>query len=571
MARRKPPVSKVYRELNQDCYEHIEELARNGYGEEAISECEVSELQDLLQREFDVEYPEDVVEQQLASFLEIRIMEKHEAARPSVSISTEPEVEIDEEVEPGNNEDVFWSENVWKVTKQQCEQDVVDITSKYSQTAKAALDRLKQEIFNLGEYRRQLLRAASGADEATRKRINREEQKVDKFRNELARILDSSSSSTKSNNPNSMLSKIQVVQPLAPGVELPKRRWLIDKVLPLRQVTMSYASSGSGKTFFEIEKVVSLTTGKLYLEGLAVEELGDVWYIVADRQAYEIKERFYRALRAYNLESAYAQSKYRLHVMNYWDLGIDFSNPIDLATFIQAYHEAETQPILATLDAFYGIIGNLTLQDTRAANYLRGLQYIAANTKLTFSIPHHAIVDGSKEMGGELVRAAVDMKIQQVIYPDDDIISLTLDKYNNGRIGEQFFVKCYWNAGGEDIHRFELTDEKPEGRAGNGKSADNKTGASRYVGKPSTKDDYALVDNWLLCNNWKQVPVTQVAASIAEVTGFTDSKVNYMLTRMVETGKLVKVKGLEGNQKFFEPGHKFPVSSEAIRGKLTGK
>ena len=187
---------------------------------------------------------------------------------------------------------------------------------------------------------------------------------------------------------------------------LPEASWLIDQIMTDGGFVCSYGVSGSGKSFVELVKAMSIASGVDFLGQFKVAQ-GPVLYICSEG-GRGIKKRAHAWLTAHGISPDE-------------DLPIRFiPAPFNLTTREEALKVLEigckglqAVPVFVVVDTLSRNIGGATDRDAEAVmNYILNIDWIIAQTQAAVSSVHHAGLATDRERGVTQLRDSCDTMIQ---------------------------------------------------------------------------------------------------------------------------------------------------------------
>lgn len=157
--------------------------------------------------------------------------------------------------------------------------------------------------------------------------------------------------------------------------DIPETKWLVKDLIPLGQLVISVAQSGSGKSFYGEALATSIVYNKLFL-GHATHD-GDVLIIDQDTPTETLNYRLKRFGAEYG-----GNPKHKLFVSSMKNLSLTDGTLINTI-------KDHPSVVFVLIDSLHSIFGNLNPDSTKDMNKLAEFKQVCVHPNITVMFNHH--------------------------------------------------------------------------------------------------------------------------------------------------------------------------------------
>jgi hypothetical protein len=195
---------------------------------------------------------------------------------------------------------------------------------------------------------------------------------------------------------------------------MPKKQWLINEILGVKDIIMIYSSPGCGKTFIALDLIAHAVTGKKWANKFNVVRPLNVAYCTGEG-LQGIKERFDALWEKHSIDAD------NLTNFSFYDDTpqiFDMNISVNSESFIKEWLEDVKNGTETPLDIiFIDTLHNATLgakenttEDMGVA--IRNCKLICKELGCAVVLVHHSTKDGTSERGSTTLRGAMDLMIE---------------------------------------------------------------------------------------------------------------------------------------------------------------
>ncbi len=239
---------------------------------------------------------------------------------------------------------------------------------------------------------------------------------------------------------------------------IPQREWLVDDIIPMRQVTLIYGDGATGKTLIELQLSVAVATGTDWLGKLPKD--GNVLILSAEddidethrRLADIIEGREFSMVDLSGLTIAPLAGEDAL-------LAVSGRGGVLCVTDLFAEVEATVQdirPTLLCIDTLADTFGGDEINRAQARQFIGMLRGLAVKFNMAVVVLAHPSLSGMASGAGTSGNTAWSNSVRSRLYlepvksdagmvPDDTLRRLTVKKANYAKVGAEIMMR--WERG----------------------------------------------------------------------------------------------------------------------------
>jgi RecA-family ATPase len=240
--------------------------------------------------------------------------------------------------------------------------------------------------------------------------------------------------------------------------QIPEREWLVDEIIPMRQVTLIYGDGATGKTLIELQLSVAVATGTNWLGKLPKE--GNVLILSAEDDIDETHRRLADIVVGREFSMA-DLSGLTIAPLAGEDalLAVSGRGGILSATDLFAEVEAtvqDIQPIMLAIDTLADTFGGDEINRAHARQFIKMLRGLAVKFNMAVVVLAHPSLSGMASGAGTSGNTGWSNSVRSRLYlepvktdtggvPDDTLRRLTVKKVNYAKVGTEIMMR--WGRG----------------------------------------------------------------------------------------------------------------------------
>jgi RecA-family ATPase len=240
--------------------------------------------------------------------------------------------------------------------------------------------------------------------------------------------------------------------------QIPQREWLVDEIIPMRQVTLIYGDGATGKTLIELQLSVAVATGTDWLGKLPKE--GNVLILSAEDDIDETHRRLADIVagREFNMADLGGLTIAPLAGEDAL-LAVSGRGGVLSATDLLAEVEAtvqDIQPIMLAIDTLADTFGGDEINRAQARQFIGMLRGLAVKFNMAVVVLAHPSLSGMASGAGTSGNTAWSNSVRSRLYlepvktdtggvPDDALRRLTVKKVNYAKVGTEIMMR--WERG----------------------------------------------------------------------------------------------------------------------------
>jgi RecA-family ATPase len=212
------------------------------------------------------------------------------------------------------------------------------------------------------------------------------------------------------------------------GVAVPRRRWLVQGRLPMRNVTLLSGDGAVGKTTIALQLAVSVATGRNDWLGAMIDEPGPVLFFTAEEERDEVHFRMDAISQHYDIDLASLSGKLMLNCAAGEDCVLATVNKQGLLDGTAIYRSLrqsakDVRPKLVVIESAADVYGGNENDRAQVRQFVRMLRAIAIEVDCAVLILTHPSMSGMASGKGTSGTTAWNNSVRSRLYfsrPEDE-------------------------------------------------------------------------------------------------------------------------------------------------------
>jgi hypothetical protein len=193
----------------------------------------------------------------------------------------------------------------------------------------------------------------------------------------------------------------------------PKKQWLIDEILGVKDMAMIYSSPGCGKTFIALDLIGSAITGRKWADKFSIARPLNVAYCTGEG-LQGITERIDALGVKYNINDEITNFSFYDQTPQLFDMAIPVNSNSFIDEWLEDIKQGTESPLdMIVIDTFHNATRGLKENATDDTGIvINNCNVISEKLGCAVVLVHHSTKDGASERGSTTIRGAMDIMIE---------------------------------------------------------------------------------------------------------------------------------------------------------------